>query len=35
MEECAVLGAFLRMQREWAHGLQWREQERRGRELNH
>ena len=35
MEECAVLAAFLRMQREWPHGLQWREQERRGRELNH
>ena len=35
MEECAVLAAFLRMQREWAHVLQWREQERRGRELNH
>jgi len=34
MEERAVLATFLRMQREWPHGLQWKEG-RKGREINH
>jgi len=34
MEERAVLATFLRMQREWPHGLRWKEG-RKGREINH
>ena len=35
MEECAVLAAFLKMQHGWPHPLKWREQARRGREINY